>query len=134
MQWPLFCPLFWKPFCICGKKSAETWWNEWNHTMILIFNSLLIFVPVPFFHLTFIHLQFCFSAWKGSYPPWKSQGKFLCSISKMHQLKLSGSHLSGKTNKQTKYKSHFLRKSRIARHLSKNRIFYSFAKTSRLVT
>ena len=31
-------------------------------------------------------------------------------------------------------KSHFLRKSRIARHSSKNRIFYYFAKTSLLVT
>ena len=32
------------------------------------------------------------------------------------------------------FKSHFLRKSRIARHSSKNRIFYSLAKTSLLVT
>ena len=32
-----------------------------------------------------------------------------------------------------KFKSHFLRKSRIARHSSKNRIFYSLAKTTRLV-
>ena len=32
------------------------------------------------------------------------------------------------------FKSHFLRKSRIARHSSKNRIFYYFAKTSLLVT
>ena len=31
-------------------------------------------------------------------------------------------------------KTHFLRKSRIARHSSKNRIFYYFAKTSLLVT
>ena len=31
-------------------------------------------------------------------------------------------------------KSHFLRKSRIARHSSKYRIFYYFAKTSLLVT
>ena len=31
-------------------------------------------------------------------------------------------------------KSHFLRKSRIARHSSKNRIFFYFAKTSLLVT
>ena len=30
--------------------------------------------------------------------------------------------------------SHFLRKSRIARHSSKNRIFFYFAKTSLLVT
>ena len=32
------------------------------------------------------------------------------------------------------FKSHFLRKSRIARHSSKNRIFYSLEKTSLLVT
>ena len=31
-------------------------------------------------------------------------------------------------------KSHFVRKSSIARHSSKNRIFYYFAKTSLLVT
>ena len=31
-------------------------------------------------------------------------------------------------------KSHYLRKSRIARHSSKNRIFFYFAKTSLLVT
>ena len=32
------------------------------------------------------------------------------------------------------YKSHFLRKSRITRHSSQNRIFYYFAKTSLLLT
>ena len=32
------------------------------------------------------------------------------------------------------FKSHYLRKSRIARHSSKNRIFFYFAKTSLLVT
>ena len=88
-----------------GEMNEITQWSLYLTQLTdPIFFLLLIFVPVPFFHLTFIHLQFSFSAWKGSYPPWKSQGEFLCSISKMHQLKLSGSHLSGKTNKQTKYK------------------------------
>ena len=62
------------------------------------------------------------------------QIKYLFSNNQCNQFELTPA-LSSKTNFTVNHiKSHYLRKSRIARHSSKNRIFFYFAKTSLLVT